>query len=164
MNALPRLLTVPETEAFLRLSPQGFLNLRNAAKGPPEAYVGGRVLFREDHLLDWLDQRTTQATDDDSRPSRDPNGSTAVDELEAPNEATRVYRARIAARKDRADAERKRKGGVAALREQQRRAGSGGVELRPAAPPTELDAEATRARRAEQALKHGCDASPRSAR
>jgi len=67
-----------------------------------------------------------------------------------PNEATRLYRACIAARKEHEAKNRKAKGSVAALRERQRPAGSSSVELQVLGTP---DPEIVRARPIEQAAR-----------
>lgn len=150
---IPDLLTVPEAAQHARLTERTLWRLIARGVGPAVTRLGGSTYIRTDRLGEWIEDNTTTSAEADVE---DDKGQ-ADDMGTAPNEATRIYRARIAAQTARSDADRKSKGNVASLREQQRRAGSGsgGTQLRAFAPATELEEEATRARRAEQALKHG---------
>ena len=55
-SSLPHLLTVPEVAAVLRTSTKAIYVMMSRGQLPGVTRIGGRVLVREDDLLDWLDR------------------------------------------------------------------------------------------------------------
>ncbi len=151
---IPKLLTIDDVANRLNRTPRGLWKMLLRGDGPETTRVGRLVYIREDRLSEWIDDNTGRHVEADEVPGGDAHdGAAEGGEMEpAPNHATAAYRARIAAQGAKAARERKAKGRLNALREQQRRAGGGGgsPELRPAA-VSETQSEAARRLRAEQA-------------
>jgi excisionase family DNA binding protein len=55
-EALPRLLTVPETATLLRTTPTAVYAMIARARLPGVTRLGRRILVRADVLVHWLDQ------------------------------------------------------------------------------------------------------------
>jgi hypothetical protein len=64
--AAKKYLTTAEVSARLsgQVKPQTLANWRNLGEGPPFTKVGGKVLYPEDRLEAWLQQRTVNSTSD----------------------------------------------------------------------------------------------------
>lgn len=52
----PKLLTVDEVAVLLRKSPAQVRWMRHAQTGPPSAKLGGRVMYREQDVIDWINK------------------------------------------------------------------------------------------------------------
>jgi predicted DNA-binding transcriptional regulator AlpA len=50
-----KLLTLDEVAEMLRKSPAQMRWLRHNQRGPKSARIGGRVLYREQDVVDWVD-------------------------------------------------------------------------------------------------------------
>lgn len=51
-----KLLTLDEVAAILRKTPAQIRWMRHNRTGPPAAKIGGRVMYREQDLIDWINK------------------------------------------------------------------------------------------------------------
>ncbi len=51
----PKLLTLDEVAEMLRKTPAQMRWMRHNGTGPRSAKLGGRVVYREQDVLDWID-------------------------------------------------------------------------------------------------------------
>jgi predicted DNA-binding transcriptional regulator AlpA len=56
MTGIPKLLTLNEVAEMLRKSPAQIRWMRHNGTGPPAAKIGGRVMFREQEVIDWINK------------------------------------------------------------------------------------------------------------
>jgi predicted DNA-binding transcriptional regulator AlpA len=49
-----KLLTLEEVAEILRKTPAQLRWMRHNQSGPPSAKIGGRIMYREKDLLDWI--------------------------------------------------------------------------------------------------------------
>jgi predicted DNA-binding transcriptional regulator AlpA len=56
-HSLGKFWTLDEVADLLRMSPNALYTIRCRGGGPPGIKIGRRVLFREDELAQWLDDR-----------------------------------------------------------------------------------------------------------
>lgn len=50
-----KLLTLEEVAEMVRKSPAQMRWLRHNSRGPRSAKIGGRVMYREQDVIDWID-------------------------------------------------------------------------------------------------------------
>ena len=53
---IPKLLTLGEVAEMLRKSPAQLRWMRHNKSGPPSAIIGGRVMYREQDVIDWINE------------------------------------------------------------------------------------------------------------
>lgn len=53
---VPKLLTLNEVAELLRKSPAQLRWMRHNKSGPPSATIGGRVMYREQDVVDWINE------------------------------------------------------------------------------------------------------------
>lgn len=52
----PKLLTLNEVAALLRKTPAQLRWMRHTKSGPPSALIGSRVMYREQEVIDWINE------------------------------------------------------------------------------------------------------------
>lgn len=53
---IPKLLTLAEVAEMLRKTPAQLRWMRHNNSGPPSALIGGRVMYREHEVIDWINE------------------------------------------------------------------------------------------------------------
>jgi predicted DNA-binding transcriptional regulator AlpA len=55
-SSVPNLLTLQEVAEMLRKTPAQLRWMRHSGTGPRSAKIGGRVMYREQDVIDWINQ------------------------------------------------------------------------------------------------------------
>lgn len=53
---IPKLLTINEVSELVRTPPNTLRYWRHVGKGPRSAKLGGRIVYREQDVIDWIEQ------------------------------------------------------------------------------------------------------------